>query len=122
MQGCLVRVVRQATVGLLGVCLLAPAFAQPATQTQPGLPGPFDVCKGLTGADAPTKVAACTEAIKDGKLAPNDLALAHLNRGLSESGPGSEQRSTSRLAACSPASQRPTSRYRRRASRSSGSP
>ncbi len=47
-------------------------------------PKPFDVCSGLTGANAPTKVAACTDAIKDGKLAAGDLALAYLNRGLSE--------------------------------------
>jgi len=80
-----------------GIAVSALAQPKPAPpQTKPGEPAkptPFDVCKGLTGADAPTKVEACTEAIKDGKLAPSDQALAYLNRGLSESGPGSETRS-----------------------------
>src|SRR5918995_29167 len=81
----------------VGGAASAPASAQKnPPQAKPGeaaKPKPFDVCKGLTGGNAPTKVAACTEAIKDGKLAPQDQALAYLNRGLSESGPGSEARS-----------------------------
>ena len=51
-----------------------------------------DVCQGLTGAPAPEKVTACTEAIQSGKLTGGELALVHLNRGLSESGKGSEAR------------------------------
>ena len=83
------------TIGWLGAGEFAPSMAQQTPrQPQPQQQAkPFDVCKGMTGADAPTKLAACTVAIKDGKLAPNDLALAYLNRGLSESGPGSDARS-----------------------------
>src|SRR5918995_1696383 len=81
----------------VGGAASAPAAAKKnppqAKPGEPAKPKPFDVCKGLTGGNAPTKVAACTEAIKDGKLAPQDQALAYLNRGLSESGPGSEARS-----------------------------
>jgi tetratricopeptide (TPR) repeat protein len=108
MRGCLGRVARAVAcavaIGCVGVGVSAPAVGQPKPQAQPqaqpqarpgepAKPKPFDVCKGLTGANAPTKVEACTEAIKDGKLAPSDQALAYLNRGLSESGPGSEARS-----------------------------
>ncbi|MBM3646681.1 MAG: hypothetical protein FJX11_02710 [Alphaproteobacteria bacterium] len=54
-----------------------PAPTQPqAKPGQPAAPTAFDVCKGLTGATAEQKVEACTEAIKDGKLAPGDQALA----------------------------------------------
>ncbi len=52
-----------------------------------------DVCQGLTGAPAPEKVVACTEAIQSGKLTGGELALVYLNRGLSDDGKGSEARS-----------------------------
>ena len=71
-------------------------------QGQAGKPGqpaaadgkvkPFDVCKGLTGAKAPEKITACTDAILNGNLAGGDLALAYLNRGLAESGENSDRR------------------------------
>ena len=101
MRGCLGRIARAVVcviaVVSVGVAVSAPAIGQAkppqAKPGEPAKPKPFDVCKGLTGGNAPTKVAACTEAIKDGKLAPQDQALAYLNRGLSESGPGSEARS-----------------------------
>ena len=93
MRGCLGRIARAVAcvvaIGWVGVSVSAPAVGQPrpaqpqAKPGEPAKPKPFDVCKGLTGANAPTKVAACTDAIKDGKLAPGDLALAYLNRGLS---------------------------------------
>jgi tetratricopeptide (TPR) repeat protein len=105
MRGCLGKVTRAVVcifaIGWAGVCTSVPAVGQQqpgqgqpqARPAEPAKPKPFDVCTGLTGANAPTKVAACTEAIKDGKLAPGDLALAYLNRGLAESGPGSDARS-----------------------------
>ncbi len=101
MRGCLGRIAWAVAcvfaVDWAGVSAVAPAVGQqrvpqPQAQQQ-AKPRPFDVCKGLTGAHAPTKVEACTEAIKDGKLPPADLALAYLNRGLSETGPGSDARS-----------------------------
>ena len=51
-----------------------------------------DVCQGFTGATAPEKVNACTEAIKTGKMTGGELALLYLNRGLSEYGKGSDTR------------------------------
>lgn len=73
MRGCLGRVARAVAcvvaIGCVGVGVSAPAVgqakqAQPqAKPGEPAKPKPFDVCKGLTGANAPTKVAACTEAI-----------------------------------------------------------
>ena len=50
------------------------------------------VCNGLTGATAAEKVIACTNAIKSGKLTGGELALVYLNRGLSETGKGSDVR------------------------------
>ena len=89
-----------ASVSLLGGSL-APAYAQapakpaqqPAKPAPSAQPSPADVCNGLTGADAAQKVIACTEAIKNGSLVGGPLALAYLNRGLSESGAGSPTRS-----------------------------
>ncbi|MEO8669437.1 MAG: tetratricopeptide repeat protein, partial [Bauldia sp.] len=52
-----------------------------------------DICQGFTGATAPEKVIACTEAIKTGKLTGGELALVYLNRGLSDEGKGSDVRS-----------------------------
>ena len=107
MRGCVGWVVRVAACGIaMGCPSIGPAFAQgqgqakpqPQTQAQPqpakpaAGPKPFDVCKGLTGANAAQKVVACTEAIKEGKLTAGDLASAYLNRGLSETGEGSDQR------------------------------
>ena len=72
---------------------------QPAAQQKPpqpaavAEPSPTDVCYGLTGADAATKVNACSDAIAKGTLNGGALALAYLNRGLSESGPDSDKRS-----------------------------
>ncbi len=68
-----------------------PQPQQPAAANK--TPSPADVCYGLTGADAPTKVAACSEAITKGALSGGALALAYLNRGLAESGPDSDKRS-----------------------------
>jgi hypothetical protein len=83
--------------GAIGVAMsmaASVALAQPkAAQQQTAKITPFDVCKGLTGADAAGKIAGCTEALKDGKLAPIDQASAYLNRGMAESGPGSDVRS-----------------------------
>ncbi|MDP3239067.1 MAG: hypothetical protein Q8M69_01435, partial [Reyranella sp.] len=72
-----------------------PAQQQPPQQSakKPGHPPEADVCYGTTGADAPTKVAACTEVIDKGLLSGGGLALAYLHRGLSESGPDSDKRS-----------------------------
>src|SRR5512139_367392 len=99
---CLGRVARL-VAGAVGVAMgvAAPAAlaqTKPAQQqAKPAQPAakiaPFDVCKGLTGANAPEKIAGCTEALKDGKLAPIDQAQAYLNRGMAESGPGSDARS-----------------------------
>src|SRR4051794_35688459 len=101
MRGCLGKVARAVAcvvaIGCVGVGVSAPAVGQAKPQAQPQAkpgeppkPKAFDVCKGLTGANAPIKVAACTEAINEHKLAPQDQALAYLHRGLSESGPGSD--------------------------------
>ena len=88
MRGCLGRVARAlacvVVIGCVGIGVSAPAVgqakpAQGQPQAKPGEPAkpkPFDVCKGLTWANAPTKVAACTEAINEHKLAPQDQALA----------------------------------------------
>src|SRR5258708_6905507 len=110
MRDCVGKVARvvacAAAIGWGGVSFGAPAFAQqkapqaqgqqqgkPQAQAvkpgQPAKPKPFDVCKGLTGANAAQKVEACTEAIRDGNLAGGELSLAYLYRGQSESGPGS---------------------------------
>lgn len=106
MRGRVGRIVRAVAcavaAGWVGCGAAGPALAQakppqgqpPAAKAaQPAAPKPFDVCKGLTGANAQQKVVACTEAIKDGNLAGGDLALAYLNRGQAESGEGSEARS-----------------------------
>jgi len=102
MRGCLGRIAWAVAcvvaIDWAGAGISAPAVGQQRApqpqqqQPQQAKPKPFDVCKGLTGANAPTKVEACTEAIKEGKLAAGDLALAYLNRGLSENGPGSDTR------------------------------
>ena len=44
----------------------SPVLAQPKPVQPAAKPKPFDVCKGLTGANAATKVEACTEAHKEG--------------------------------------------------------
>ncbi|OYW97361.1 MAG: hypothetical protein B7Z15_23265, partial [Rhizobiales bacterium 32-66-8] len=59
----------------------------------PGEPSEADVCYGVTGADAPAKVAACTVVIDKGLLRGGPLALAYLHRGLSMSGPDTDKRS-----------------------------
>ncbi len=93
-----------AAVGWLGVALPASALAQqraPQGTAQPQAKKeveapkakPFDVCQGMTGATAAEKVTACTQAITEGKLAGGELAAAYLNRGLAESGEGSDARS-----------------------------
>src|SRR3990167_9348707 len=82
-----------ASASLLG-WNVSPAHGQaPAKPAQQAKPSPVDICSGLTGADAAQKVIACTEAIKSESLVGGSLALAYLNRGLSESGAGSPARS-----------------------------
>ena len=86
-----------ATTGLAQPKAATQPPGQQKTQQQPakkpGNPPEADVCYGATGADAPTKVAACTEVIDKGLLSGGALALAYLHRGLSESGPDSDKRS-----------------------------
>ena len=65
----------------------------PAAAKKPAEPPEADVCYGVTGADAPTKVAACTEAINKGLLTGGPLALAYLHRGMSATGPDADKRS-----------------------------
>jgi tetratricopeptide (TPR) repeat protein len=92
------------TAGLSALCAVGPAalaqqqHAKPAAQKQVNQntgkePTQADICYGMTGANAPAKIAACTKAIDEEGLTAGALALAYLNRGLAESGPGSEQRS-----------------------------
>ena len=82
-------------VGVGGVCGVALGQGKPKEE-KPGAEATHEdyavVCNGLTGATAAEKVIACTNAIKSGKLTGGELALAYLNRGLSESGKGSDVR------------------------------
>ena len=82
-------------VGVGGLCGVALGQGKPKEE-KPGAEATHEdyavVCNGLTGATAAEKVIACTNAIKSGKLTGGELALAYLNRGLSESGKGSDVR------------------------------
>src|SRR5689334_8690733 len=70
----------------------APKPKEVAAQAELPVQQYVDICSGVTGVNASDKVTACTDAIKTGKLTGGELALVYLNRGLSDSGKGSDVR------------------------------